>query len=127
MPAQSGPRLLPAFPLPATLFALTLLSVAPACPADEEDYRSGKTYVVETEDGGAFTSEIADADEDSLYFLDGSAMARTEVRTVRRPGEWSEARTLHPGPETADPASARYTGRASWWELFAQLLLGVFR
>ena len=121
-------------PLPAgiknfpILFALTLLTAIAPCPADAEEFAAGRRYVVETDDGAAFTSEIAESDGDSLYFVDGTAMARSEVAVVRRPGEWAQQGTLHPGPETQPAGSTLEAGNSAFAtviEAFVSLLIAV--
>lgn len=113
-------------PSPARLkgafILLALSAAAPACLAEDEEFAPGRVYVVETGEGGVFTSEISDSDEDSLYFVDGSAISRGEVATVRRPGAWAEERSIHPGPETEPKGSTVKAGSSVFVALVESLV-----
>lgn len=51
-------------------------------------------YVVETKEGEIFSSRIDDFDTDSLYFRDGTAMARAEVGVIRQQGKTVDGRDI---------------------------------
>lgn len=53
-----------------------------------------RVYVVETRDGDVFSTRIADFDSDSLYFQDGTTLARIQVGSVREKGKTAEGETI---------------------------------
>lgn len=59
-------------------------------------------YVVETKGGEIFSSRIDDFDSDSLYFRDGTSMARAEVGTIRQLGKTADGRDM-PGAVQTRP------------------------
>lgn len=59
-------------------------------------------YVVETKGGEVFSSRIDDFDSDSLYFRDGTSLARGEVGTIRQQGKTVDGRDI-PGAVQTRP------------------------
>lgn len=59
-------------------------------------------YVVETKGGDVFSSRIDDFDSDSLYFRDGTSLARAEVGTIRQQGKTVDGRDI-PGAVQTRP------------------------
>lgn len=99
---SGGLDVISAMSRPPPCLPVLLILLAPLGPAaaDSEAYDPDDPYVVETSEGGIFSSRITGSDEDSLYFQDGSALARSEVESIRKKGAWSVEQTVHPGPET---------------------------
>jgi hypothetical protein len=54
-----------------------------------------------TVEGDLYKARILDADEDSLWFHDGSALAREEIRSVRTRQQWLDEVERGPRAEAA--------------------------
>lgn len=63
-------------------------------------------YIVETKGGEIFSTRIDDFDRDSLYFRDGTALARAEVGTIRQQGRTADGREIPDAVQTR-PATSR--------------------